>query len=168
MSECHQDEWNALCADTAIARWMTVSGRPLSAADAFDARQRNIQHWEKYGFGLWMFFDDQRTQFVGRAGLRKSVVFERDVIELAYCVRPHLWSQGYATEMGSVCLQTGFATLGLEEIWCYTLNTNRASQRVIEKLGFDYVGQGEHAGLPHVFNRLTRNQWRQQNTCSSG
>ena len=162
LSGQHVDEWNQLCADPAIARWITVSGCPLSAAEANDALHRNRRHWETHGFGLWMFYDQESKVFVGRAGLRTATVAGRGVVELAYALLPPYWGRGYATEMGSGCLRKGLVTLGLEEIWCYTLTTNLASQKVIRKLGFQFVEQAEHVGLPHVFYRLTVEQWRQQ------
>lgn len=43
---------------------------------------------------------------------------------------------------------------------CYTLTTNRASQRVMEKLGFRFEKEMIHAGLPHVFYRMTAADFR--------
>jgi RimJ/RimL family protein N-acetyltransferase len=36
----------------------------------------------------------------------------------------------------------------------YTLDSNRRSQRVLEKLGFGFERNVEHAGLPHRLYRL--------------
>jgi RimJ/RimL family protein N-acetyltransferase len=43
---------------------------------------------------------------------------------------------------------------------CFTLTTNRASQRVMEKAGFEYERDIVHAGLPHVFYRITASGWK--------
>ncbi|MFN6572499.1 hypothetical protein [Dendronalium sp. ChiSLP03b] len=34
--------------------------------------QENLTHWERYGFGLWMFRDKIGNRFVGRGGLRNT------------------------------------------------------------------------------------------------
>jgi RimJ/RimL family protein N-acetyltransferase len=44
--------------------------------------------------------------------------------------------------------------LGLDDIVAFTLPTNDASRRVMEKLGFSYERDIEHAGMPHVLYRL--------------
>jgi RimJ/RimL family protein N-acetyltransferase len=45
------------------------------------------------------------------------------------------------------------ASLGLDSIMAYTRVDNRASRRVMEKLGLHYERDVEHAGLPHVLYR---------------
>ena len=41
----------------------------------------------------------------------------------------------------------------MRDIVCFTLPTNRASQRVMEKVGFVYERDITHANLPHVLYR---------------
>ena len=38
---------------------------------------------------------------------------------------------------------------------------NEPSRRVMEKVGFTYDTEVEHAGLPHVLYRLDRTTWEQ-------
>jgi [ribosomal protein S5]-alanine N-acetyltransferase len=115
----------------------------------------NLHHWQHYGFGLWVFRDKINNQFVGRAGLRKTDVKGRDEVELAYALMAKFWGQGLATEIGEEILRMGFDVLGLQDIVCFTLTTNLASKRVMEKLGFKYECEIIHADLPHLFYRLT-------------
>ena len=46
------------------------------------------------------------------------------------------------------------------EIGSWTLPTNLASQRVMEKLGFRYERDFEFAGLRHRFYRLVAGEWK--------
>ena len=46
-----------------------------------------------------------------------------------------LWGRGLATEGVAAVLQYGFQTLGLDRIYAYAVVDNRASRRVMEKLG---------------------------------
>ena len=114
----------------------------------------NLNHWQHYGFGLWVFRDKINNHFVGRAGLRNTDVEGKDEVELAYALIPKFWAKGLATEMGEEILKIGFEILRLPEIVCFTLTTNQASQRVMEKLGFKYEREIIHANLPHLFYRL--------------
>jgi len=60
-------------------------------------------------------------------------------IELGYRMLPQFWRMGYATELASVLLHHGF-THGLPEVWGITHPENLASQRVLQKLGFEARG----------------------------
>ncbi|QLE57924.1 GNAT family N-acetyltransferase [Nostoc sp. TCL26-01] len=115
----------------------------------------NLHHWQCFGFGLWVFRDKVNNQFVGRAGLRNTNIEGNDEVELAYAVIAKFWGKGLATEMGAEILKIGLEILKLPEIICLTLTTNKASQRVMEKLGFQYDRQIVHASLPHLLYRLT-------------
>ena len=118
----------------------------------------NAAHWERYGFGLWIFRDRANAEFAGRAGLRHVAIEGTDEVELAYALMAPYWKRGLATEMGAAILDLGFDRLGLDDIVCFTMTTNHASRRVMEKLGFRYERDFEHAGLPHRLHRLRRSR----------
>lgn len=123
-----------------------------------------LEHWERYGFGLWMFRDEENGQFVGRGGLRKTDAGGNDEVELAYSLMSKFWGKGLATEMAQASLKFGFEQLGLTDIVCFTMTTNRASQRVMQKVGFKYERNIVRADLPHVFYRLTAAEWKSDRT----
>ena len=116
----------------------------------------NAAHWERYGFGLWLFRDRASGAFAGRGGLRHVAVEGADEVELAYALMAPYWNRGLATEMGAALLALGFDRLGLDDLVCFTMTTNHASRRVMEKLGFLYEHDFERAGLPHRLSRLRR------------
>ena len=59
-----------------------------------------------------------------------------------------------ATEMAKAYIQIAFNELKLANVVSFTLHTNRASQRVMEKAGMKYERDIIHADLPHVLYRL--------------
>ncbi|WP_207714226.1 GNAT family N-acetyltransferase [Scytonema sp. UIC 10036] len=122
--------------------------------------QTNLNHWNCYGFGLWMFRDKANGGFVGRGGLRNTQVDGKDEVELAYALMPEFWGQGLATEIGEVILTLGFEQLGLADVVCYTMTTNQASQKVMKKLGFKYERDFIKANLLHVLFRVTASTWK--------
>jgi len=117
--------------------------------------QISLEHWDGRGFGLWMFRETATGQFVGRAGLREVHVGGNDEVELAYGLMSEFWGQGLATEIARACLKIAFEQLDMTHVVTFTLTTNRASQRVMEKAGFTYEREIVHAGLPHVLYRIT-------------
>ena len=83
----------------------------------------------------------------------------RDEMELSYGLVAAYWGRGLATELARASLRIGFEVLGRPDLICFTLPTNRASQRVMEKAGFRYERDGVWADLPHVFYRQTAAEW---------
>ncbi|MBA2655434.1 MAG: GNAT family N-acetyltransferase [Tatlockia sp.] len=114
----------------------------------------NLKQWDENGFGLWMFYLKDSQIWVGRGGLRRVDVGGHEEIELGYALMPQFWNQGLATEISKACLEIAFEIIGLENIVSFTLVTNKASQRVMDKLGFQYERDIIHTGLPHVLYRM--------------
>jgi ribosomal-protein-alanine N-acetyltransferase len=150
--------------DPRVMATLAPAGAPngglLSDDETRQYLRRNLEHWDRHGYGLWLFRDRADGRFVGRGGLKHTSVDGKDEVELAYAVMADYWGRGLATEMAEAILAVGFERLGLSEVACFTLTTNRASRRVMEKAGFRYERDFVHAGLPHVFYRLTAADWR--------
>jgi ribosomal-protein-alanine N-acetyltransferase len=119
-----------------------------------------IAHWDVHGFGLWTARDAATGAFAGRGGIKHVVIGGRTEIEIGYSFLPAFWGRGLATELAEASVRAGFEELHLDELVCFTLTTNRASQRVMEKAGFVFERAVEYAGLPHVLYRLRAAQWR--------
>jgi RimJ/RimL family protein N-acetyltransferase/GrpB-like predicted nucleotidyltransferase (UPF0157 family) len=129
----------------------------LRTRDELEAmHQRLFACWNKDGFGVWIARDRHNGRFLGRGGLRRIQLAGRDEVEVAYALAADAWGQGLATELAEASVRAGFEVLRAPELVCFTLTTNAASQRVMQKAGFRYERDGEHAGLPHVFYRLRR------------
>ena len=55
---------------------------------------------------------------------------------IGYCLDDTAWGQGFATEAAGTVLQWAFDTLDLNRVQSGADTRNRASERVLEKLGF--------------------------------
>lgn len=60
--------------------------------------------------------------------------------ELGYWVRSDRHDKGYATESGRLLLDHAFRKLGLHRVYARIDPANRASRKVLQKLGFRYEG----------------------------
>jgi RimJ/RimL family protein N-acetyltransferase len=112
-----------------------------------------VGHWERHGFGAWIFRERGSGGLVGRGAVRHAQALDGDQIELGYALVPECWGAGLATEMAGAMAAVARDELGLPEIAAWTLTTNRASQRVLEKVGFTYERDFEWADLPHRYYR---------------
>jgi RimJ/RimL family protein N-acetyltransferase len=133
-----------------VTATLSANGKPFSEDQTRGFLDRSAEHWNRYGFGLWLVQMRERNDFVGYAGIRHTIVENADEAELAYAMRPEYWRKGFATEMSNAALKYGFETLHLEKIVAFTLPHNLASRSVMEKCGFIYQRDIVHAGLPHV------------------
>ncbi len=134
---------------------MATLGGIRSAQQTRDNLQWNLNQWRDNGFGLWVWYDKTTRHFVGRAGLRVVNVTGQDEVEVAYALLPQYWNKGFATEIARACIQIAFERLHLQKLICFTLVTNKASQSVMEKVGFHYVRDIIHASFPHVLYELS-------------
>lgn len=65
--------------------------------------------------------------------------------ELAYWITPEEWGNGHATEASYLVVDHAFAELGLHRIEASAFESNEASKRVLEKLGFTREGTSRRA-----------------------
>jgi RimJ/RimL family protein N-acetyltransferase len=79
--------------------------------------------------------------------------------EVGWTVVADRQGQGFATEAAERVVEIAFTECGFDEIIAGTMTENVASRVVMEKLGFTYDCETEHAGLPHALYRLTKKDW---------
>jgi len=114
------------------------TGEPLveSMEEMEQAIQTRVFDYEKYGYGRWATFLKNGNQFIGWAGL--AYLPEFDEIDLGYRFLPKFWEMGFATEASHAILKYGFEKLELERIIAIAMKDNKASIRVMEKVGMEF------------------------------
>jgi RimJ/RimL family protein N-acetyltransferase len=105
---------------------------------------------------MWLLRDRETGEAVGRGGLQYTYTAGLNDVEAGWAIVPERWGQGLATELAQACVEVAFDQLDLLEIVAFTLPTNLASRRVMEKSGFVYERDIIHVGLPHVLYRRRR------------
>jgi len=141
--------------DPRVATTLSANGLPFSNVHTRQAVRSWTQHWQDHGFGVWMFHKPD-GEFVGYAGVMHTAIDDHPAVEMLYAIRSDFWKEGYATEMAMAVARFAFESAGIRELVAFTLPTNAGSRRVMEKCGFQYERDVEHAGLPHVLYRLAR------------
>jgi ribosomal-protein-alanine N-acetyltransferase len=152
----HQDELSVLLGDPRVARTLWPGEAVPSEAQLLHLLSDKLDHWERYGFGLWLLRDRATGAVVGRGGLQHTRIGGQEEIEAGWAIAPARWGEGLATELAHACTAVGFGPLELEHIVAFTLPGNVASRRVMEKAGFAYEGEVVHMGRAHVLYRVAR------------
>lgn len=112
----------------------------------------DIRHWNDHGYGPWAVVDGDSGTYLGRVGLRRTVISGEEMVELAWTIDPDRHGEGLATAAAREGLDLA-RRMGLREVVALALPTNYASRAVAEKLGLPCEGKIMHAGLPHVIYR---------------
>jgi ribosomal-protein-alanine N-acetyltransferase len=152
----HAAMYAELLGNAEVAAWLFPppdGGGPRTGEQAAEWLTDDIGHWDRVGFGVWVFFESESEAFVGRGGLRRIEICARPTVEVTLALLPETWGQGYATEMASKAVEAA-RKLGLAEVCGLALPTNLASQRALEKAGLRHEREVEYEGLPHWFGRL--------------
>ena len=102
---------------------------------------------------------------IGMISLEKRL---QDRLTLGYALAPDVWGRGLASQAAAAAIEAGFTLTRVIEIFSWVRVENAASRRVLEKCGFEYLGdamQGAPArgGMVNCAQfRLTRAAWAQQ------
>lgn len=108
--------------------------------------RRNLEHQEKYGYGLFSVIFKADGQLIGDCGLEHMELDGEPETELGYDFRSDYWNRGLATEAASAVREFSFRTLALPWLVSMIRVGNQSSRRVAEKVGMhlrEEVQRGE-------------------------
>lgn len=146
--------WDALRRMDEDPGFMAFLGGVRGEAGTAVYLERNLAHWARYGFGLWMLHDREGDEVVGRAVLRHLEVEEVDEVEVGYGFLPAWWGRGLATEIARATVRLGLERLGLPSLVAVTRPENTGSRRVLERAGLQLEREVPIAGEGHLLFRI--------------
>jgi RimJ/RimL family protein N-acetyltransferase len=148
--QADRDAYLTLFREREIERWLRPAPLPpFAEPDLVGMLGDDIEHWERHGFGPWVLTEPDDGAMLGRGGLRWTTIEDRLSVELPWTIVPSRQSMGLATEAALLAVRWA-RSLRLAEVFALVMPENAASRRVAQKVGFDLIGETEHAGLPHL------------------
>ena len=115
--------------------------------------------WRHDADGMWILEDRTTKQPIGWILLHPMDFGGHTGTEIGWTIIADRRREGLASEAAARVAEIAFADCALAEVISGTMTSNVASRGVMEKLGFVYDCDVEHAGLPHVLYRLDRTTW---------
>ena len=103
---------------------------------SYDERDDNL--------GFWIIVEKSNQEFIGWIFLRPETDFEllrqlnlaeKNAVELGYRIRKQSWSKGYTTEASQALVRKSFNESNTPKIVAWVLSENKASIKVMEKIG---------------------------------
>lgn len=128
--------------------------RPLSMEETARSLEKMMRNFMKSGYGEYAVIERKEKRFIGRCGLQP--LENSGFTELDYLFMPDCWGKGYATEASMEVLRSAFNDWGFERIVAVTSETNKASARVLEKIGMQKGGLGRFYGSEMVIFSLEK------------
>lgn len=124
----------------------------LEQTEAVVGRAR--ARWQRYGYG-WrsVFLRDKGADggpLIGAACVQNLAHVEGAPLEIGWRLRPEHQGRGYATEAGRAAMDYGFDRVGVDYLVSVANSDNRASGKVMERLGMQYVGIQTHYDEPCI------------------
>lgn len=95
-----------------------------------------VDMYERLGFGMWLVELKSTLEPIGLCGLIKRDTL--DDIDIGFALLPAFCKKGYAIEAATATLEYARNRMLLTRVVAITSQDNRASGRLLAKLGFKY------------------------------
>ena len=121
---------------------------------------KQIDNYQRDGFGLWAVILKQRNEMIGQCGLTWQDFSDQTVLEIGYLFQREFWHNGFATEAAKACKQYAFEQLNAQEVYSIIRDTNAASQKVAERNGMvrcgEFIKHYRGVDMPHYLYRVRK------------
>jgi ribosomal-protein-alanine N-acetyltransferase len=142
------DEMHEVCGDPDIMRHVG-DGRPLSREQTRQWIERSQDNYREHGFGCAAVVAKDGKRFAGYCGLVYGPGGAE--VEIIYALKRQYWGVGLASEAARAMLTYGFEKCRLKRIVATIAPDNRASVRIVEKLGMTHrENRLDEHGLPEA------------------
>ena len=97
--------------------------------------QRNMDRYEKFGFGLWAVCLKETGEMIGDCGLTLQNIEGEMLPEIGYHIRADQQRKGYAREAATAVRDWAFANTDYPALYSYCKYTNVPSYKTAEAIG---------------------------------
>lgn len=126
------EPFQALCADPRVMQFVGDGEPwPLDRTEQFVVQAREMS--QTLGFCQWPVIHKTNSAMIGFCGFVPANAGAG--AEIGWRLATEYWGQGLATEAARAVLKHGFETLGFQRVIATVQTPNRASIRIVEKLG---------------------------------
>lgn len=131
---------------------------PYENIQAAEELIANYKEYERYGFGRNTVVLKDTKEIIGWCGLKRHA---NGMVDLGYRFFQKYWGYGYATESSMAIIDYGFKNFSISEIVGRTAQENRASIRVLEKVGMNFWKIDECEGIENSrYYKILLSEWQ--------
>lgn len=124
---------------------MRFQGGVLSNEQIDSVLSRIQDHWATYGFGHFLIFIKDQKDPIGLVSLKylNDDDAKINLPDLGFIIIPPYWKNGYAVEAAKDLLKYAKDGLSFAKVQAANYASNTAGNKVLLKLGFQFVGDKE-------------------------
>jgi len=122
------------------------NGEPWSDSKIREFIARQMRHIAHNGFSFWKIQRKPDLRLVGLCGLFALPLGCRTEVEIGWWLAPPFWGRGLASEAATAVMKFALKNLPVERIVAIAIAENRASRRIMEKIGMRYERTISHKG----------------------
>ncbi|PZT47508.1 hypothetical protein B6S12_08715 [Helicobacter valdiviensis] len=115
---------------------MYAWGHSFSAKNTKEWLEKRLETYQKDGLGIYALILKDTNTLIGTAGLQKTKIQEKEVVEIAWILDKPYWKKGYGIEIATKIKNYAFSTLSLKKLYCLIKTDNLPSLNLAKKLGF--------------------------------
>lgn len=121
----------------------------LNRKEAIASICRNLDRYERHGYGPWLAREKSGGRPVGRVGLMDQVVDGAVEIEVGWMIHRPFQRCGFASEAGRACAAYAFRRLSARRVISLIRPENIPSAATALRLGMRHARMTLHGGFQH-------------------
>lgn len=150
------DAYFAIESNDEVMRYINGKGRSLAEArDRFDKQRR--EYTIDPGFGLWAVCLPDQPKLIGTCCL--NYIENTAIRQIGYVIAPEHHGKGLASELALGLIQYAIECCGLPQVSAVCDPDHKASEKVMQKAGMEYVGSGQFFGCENLHYRIDSEKW---------
>ncbi|MBN4070207.1 GNAT family N-acetyltransferase [Olleya sp. AH-315-F22] len=145
-----------------------LGNKPIKTKEkAIEIIQFIREQYIERGIGRFATIEKSSGDFIGWSGLKLNLDKKdelngkRNFYDIGYRFIPRFWGKGYATESSIATLDYGFKKLNLELIVGAAEIDNIASNKVLKKIGLQFVNEFDLEGVKVNWYELKKEDYEQ-------
>jgi len=157
-----EEDWSAfapIAQDPEVMRYIT-GGVPWTDERIREFVAKQIRRHEEEGYCRWRLEDKATGATVGFCGGGRMHGLAEDEVEVGWWLARSCWGRGLATEAARAAVTDLFARVGLPRVVSMAAKENRASLRIMDKLGYRFLREAEYRGFLVEIRELTPTAFR--------
>jgi RimJ/RimL family protein N-acetyltransferase len=153
MTEADASDLHELYSDKDAMKYLTAR-TPSTVEESLDWVRAKMALQDADGLSMWSIVEKATDHVIGDSGLQYEDD-SRTEVGLGFRLRRASWHQGFAFEASAACLRAGFEQLGIDRIFSMTHADNVAAQRLMLRLGMEFLERRTWNDMPMVVHVTT-------------
>jgi ribosomal-protein-alanine N-acetyltransferase len=135
-----------IATDPEVMRYIN-NGAPWNNDQIREFIHRQMRHAAARQFCLWRIVREPDGKMLGFCGLQPLTIEDRREVEIGWWLAKDCWGRGLASEGARETMRFGFDEIKLARIVAIARPENRASIRIMRKLGMRFEREATHKGI---------------------